>query len=325
VQLAAMIRPNSVSYPISSHGPSGLEIALGVVWLGIMLVATAPRIGNWAVPRELRVGAAIWLVGWLPVSHLIMPLQMVTVADRYMLFPTLGLALFVSAGVVRIRSDRLRALLVAVIAISAALRTTDARANWAMAETLWQRATEANPSDGGAWSMYAEAIFDTGDRDHAARVVEEGLRYSDEPRLIMRKALLALDRGARADGIKLMRGAAEAGEYRAMTNLAYLLLQHGSMTEALGWARRSAARVPLYANGQRVLGMVALEAKLPDEALRAFERAYALEPRRLENRFNLGLALLALHRDVDAQPHLEACLQDPMLGPRARALLDQRR
>ncbi len=148
--------------------------------------------------------------------------------------------------------------------------------------------------------------------------MEEGLQHSEAPRLIMREALLALDRGAKADGIALMRKAAEAGEYRAMTNLAYLLLQDGSVTEALDWAHRSAARVPLYANGQRVLGMVALEARLPDEALRAFERAYALEPRNLENRFNLGLAL---HRDVDARPHLEACVHDVALGRRARALL----
>jgi hypothetical protein len=43
----------------------------------------------------------IWLIGWIPFGHLILPLQMVVIADRYMLFPSLGLALFAAAGLSR--------------------------------------------------------------------------------------------------------------------------------------------------------------------------------------------------------------------------------
>ncbi len=77
----------------------------------------------------------------------------------------------------------------------------------------------------------------------------------------------------------------------------------------------------MYPNGHRVLGKVLLAAHRPDEALAAWQRAYALEPGNLANRFNLALALLALHRAADARAHLEACLADPALAPKARELL----
>ena len=69
-----------------------------------------------------------------------------------------------------------------------------------------------------------------------------------------------------------MRRAAEAGEYRAMANLALLLHDDGKLDEALTWARRSVQRAPLYASGQRARGKIALAANRADEALAAFER-----------------------------------------------------
>jgi len=140
---------------------------------------------------------------------------------------------------------------------------------------------------------------------------------------VMRKALIVLTTD-RAAGLALMRQAAEAGEYRAMSNLALLLLADHELVEALAWARKAVTLAPLYPAGQRALGKIALESQLPAEALVAFQHAYALEPNALANRFNLALALLALHRDGEARVHLEACLADPQLGPRARALLNGR-
>ena len=138
---------------------------------------------------------------------------------------------------------------------------------------------------------------------------------------MLREALLALHDDRSPAGWRCSSKPADGGEPRAMTNLAVLMLEDGALDDALAWARRSVADAPMYANGQRILGKVALAASHPDEALVAYRRAYELEPRSLVNRFNLALARVALHRDAEARPHLMACLADPALADRARQLL----
>lgn len=283
VELAAMLRPNSVSYSMTQQGASALEIAIGAVSLALLLVlALMPRI-----PREIRAGAAMWLIAWIPISHLILPLQMVIVADRYLLLPTLGLGLVVAVAILRIGNTRLRTAVAAVLVLAACLRTLEARVSWASPVALWQHAVQMNPDDGDAWSMYAESLDDAGAHEQAVAVVEAGLRHTNEPRLLMRKGLLLLERNGGNEGAALVEKAAEAGEYRAMANFALLRLQVGRLDDALMWARRAVATAPLYAAGQRTLGKVALAANRPEEALQAFEAAYRLEPQRPENRVNV--------------------------------------
>jgi hypothetical protein len=283
VELATMLRANSVSYPITQHGPSALEIAIGAASLVVLLsLALVPQI-----QREIRAGAAIWLIAWIPISHLILPLQMVVVADRYLLLPTLGLGLALSATILRIGNTRLRIAIVAVLVLAACFRTLEARVSWAGPVVLWQHAVQMNPDDGNAWSMYAESLDDAGASEQAEAVVEEGLLQTNEPRLLLRKGLLLLQRNGGNEGAALVEKAAQAGEYRAMANFALLRLQVGRIDDALMWARRAVATAPLYAAGQRALGKVALAANLPQEALTAFEAAYRLEPQRPENRVNV--------------------------------------
>ena len=312
VRLAAIAIRNSPSYPIAIEGPTVIDIAIGVVALLGAIAVLARGSG------PARVAALLWLLGWFPASRLVLPLRNVLVADRFLLIPTLGFALAVALLASRIAHARIRIALISVIALACALRTLDAQSNWLDSESLWQRAVAANPADGDAWALYAEAVAEDHERpDVVFAILREAPRT---PRVRLRVALLTLRYGKRADGIGKMRDAAVAGEYRAMANLALLLLQDGKHDEALGWARRSVEAAPNYVNGQRARGKVALAMGKADEALAAFERAYALEPRNLSNRFNMGLALRALGRFTEAQPHFDACLADPKLGPQVRAL-----
>ncbi len=322
LKLAAMVISNAVSYPISEVGPSTVDLVLG--GLGLVLavaVAFAPRNRAWSPSDPLRAAVVLWLVTWLPVSHLLLPLQMIVVADRYVLVPTLGLALALAVGLSRISSARARRALITVIVLAAAMRAHDAQSNWRDATTLWQRAVRSNPQDGIAWSAYADALVKAGDAPHAASVASQGLRLSRNPRLLMRKALLLLENGNRKAGVVSMRVAAIAGEPRAMSNLALLLLEDQLLVEALAWARQGAAAMPMYTPANRAHGKVALAAGHAAEAVLAFTRAYELEPQSCTNGYNLALALIQRSRPLDARPLLEACTDDPALGPRVRATL----
>ena len=311
----------AVSYPIASTGPGAGDLAFGAIgFAALAVIACAPRLGRWKVPAELRAGAAFWLVAYLPFSHAILPLQMVLVADRYLLVPSLGLAVFAACALVRIPDSRMRAALIEVIVLAAGLRTLDAQAQWSDARALWSRAVDSNPADGDAWSNYAETLDQAGDSDAAVAATEHGLRESTSPRLHHRYALLLAERGESDRALVEMRAAADGGDYRAMSDLALWLSNLGRSADALAWASRATAAAPEYVNGQRLHGKIALAANEPAEALGAFEVAYALEPSNLANRFNLALALLALGRTADAKPHLDAAAADPALAPRVHEI-----
>ena len=317
LRLAAMAVPNALSYPIATAGPSAFDIALGAVGLIAVLAAVAaPRI-----PPVLRAAAVLWLAGWFPVSRILLPVRATIVADRYLLLPTLGAALAIAVLLEAIASPRARRALLAAIALAAAVRTLDAQANWRDSRTLWRRAVTSNPTDGEAWSMYAEALDGAGQPQQAVEAVMEGLRHTSSPRLVLREALILLEHGERARGEAKMQVAAEGGETRAMADLAVLLEQDGKRDDALAWARRATDAAPMYENGQRVHGKIALDAGRAGEALAAFDRARALHPRDPRNQLDTALALAALHRPAEARPLLEACAADAQLGARCRQAL----
>ncbi|HUS31603.1 MAG TPA: hypothetical protein VMZ53_24020 [Kofleriaceae bacterium] len=324
VRLGLMTQHNSVSYPISDLGPSAIDVAVGIVALvALAWVLCAPRRMRLAPSPTLRAAGVLFVAGWLPVSHLILPLQMVFVADRYLLFPTLGLALAIAYGVLRISSARARIALVAVLVFATALRTLDAQSTWRDDSTLWQRAVETNPSDGNAWSMYADAVMDDGRTDLAFDVIHQGLRHTRAPRLLLRKALLVQRMSTPEHAIVAMREAALAGEPRAMMNVGLLLLDVGHVDEALVWGMLAAQLLPHHAPARRAFGKIALAAHHDELAYTEFTAAYRLEPKNRANRFNLALSLIALGRGAEARPHLEVCLGDPELASRARGLLQQ--
>ncbi|MGE3460159.1 MAG: tetratricopeptide repeat protein, partial [Kofleriaceae bacterium] len=320
LKLSALAVRNSISYPIASEGPAAADIALGAVGLAaIVAVLVIPARGKWQPPAALRAAALIWLFGWFPISRIALPLRAVLVADRYVLFATLGIALAAAVGIRKLPGRTGHALLV-VIALAAGLRSLDARSSWHSSQALWERAVTENPGDGDAWSLYSEALADAGQHDLAVAAVDEGQKHSSSPRLILRAALLAIGRGDRATAFSLMQQAAEGGEPKAMSNFALLLLDANRVDEALSWATKAVQQTPLYAPAHRAYGRAALAAHKPDRALAAFSRAYELEAT-CTNRFNLALALLELGRHKDAYGHLEACVNDQALGPRARAIL----
>jgi hypothetical protein len=323
LRLSALAVRSSPSYEISVLGPWWIDITIGALGLIVIAaVAVAPARGWFRPQPELRAAAVLWMFGWFPASRLVLPMQAVLVSDRYLLLPTLGIALAIAIGIHRIASPRARRALLGTIIVACALRSLDAQSNWRDNLTLWQRAVLTNPADSNAWSMYVEGLTEAGRHDLAFDVLREGLRRHRSPRMLLRRALLVVRGGSRRDAIAAMRVAAVAGEPRAMLNLALLLVDVGNTEEALAWATRSTELLPMHAPAHRALGKAALAARLPELALRAYEAALRFEPRRPANKLNLAIALVALERPDEARPYLEACLADPVIGWRANKVLE---
>jgi Tfp pilus assembly protein PilF len=317
VQLAFMTVANAITYPIATNGPGVVDLVVGALGLVAVIAALRTR-----MPAALRAGAVLWLCAWFPNSRIVLPVVKVLVADRYLMFGSLGFALAVAAGVAAIGHARIRVALAVVVVAAAAARTLDAQSVWGDELSLWTRAVRSNPDDGVAWSFFADQLAVHGRQDLADAAVAEGLTHSHDAHLLHRDALFLVARGERAKGQERLREAAEGGAAYAMSNLALMLMDERNFDEAIAWARRATQAEPMYPNGHRILGKVLFTAGRVEEALPEWERAYALEPGNLANRFNLGLALVALHRMDEARPHLEACMADPRLVPRVKPLLE---
>lgn len=321
LRLGAAAVPNAVTYPINTDGPATLDIVLGALGFGAAIAVFAiPRIRRSTVFPALACAVGVWLVGYFPASRIVLPVRLVVAADRYLLFPTLGIAIALAAVVLALPRARMALALGAALVLAGSARTLDAQASWQDARSLWSRAVASNPHDGNAWSMYAEALADAGDLVGAEHVANAGLARTSDRRLLLRRALLLARRGDTAEARAWMLRAADAGEPIAMTNLALMLADAGDPATALDWARKAVAAAPLYVNGHRILGKIALAQRLPAEANAAFALALALEPTST-NRYNLALALAALGRTAEAREELEVTARDPAFTARARAEL----
>lgn len=115
--------------------PSALALAATVV----ALAATA--VVSWRWRRTVGVGLAWFALSLLPVLHLV-PLW-ADLADRFALFPTVGLALALAAAVAPLRRT-VAVALVALIVVYAAASVVEARA-WRSSSLLWRYAVDRQP------------------------------------------------------------------------------------------------------------------------------------------------------------------------------------
>lgn len=314
LRLSAMAMPNAPSYPLTATGPSALDLVLGGLCFGAVAAAFVPRL---RARPELKAAAVIWVVTWIPISQLFLPLRLVGVTDRYALVLLLGFTLALAAGIRALARPRLQIAVVTVIALASGIRALDARTTWSSNLLLWERAVASNPYDLEAWSGYALELEQAGLPEEAAQAVEVGLSHGTSGRLLLRRATLQLHRGEREEGFVSMGEAAEAGDVLAMGNYAQMLLDRGRKTEALDWGRRAAKQGPMMPHPRRSHGMAALANDRPAEALEAFSMALTLEPSAI-NRYNVAVALLGLDRPSEAIPLLEQCTLDPRIGALAR-------
>jgi Flp pilus assembly protein TadD len=275
LRLGALGVTNAASYPIRTLGPAWSDVVLGALGLtAIVAVALTPR----RVPEVLRAACMLWLFGWFPVSRLVLPLRHVLVADRYLSFATLGLALAVALGTSAIASRRMRVALIATLVVTSGVRTFVAQDAWRDGVALWGRAVASNPDDGEAWGRYHVQLADAGDRVGAADALTHGLARTRHPRLLVDQAIELYGAGRRGEARALLREGATADDPYAMHNLALVLLADGQAAEALDWSRRAVASGSEHAELEDGLCQTAAAVGQRAEAVAAFERAQVIPP-----------------------------------------------
>ena len=135
-------------------------LALVVTLAAIVLVAVV----SWRWRRTVAVGLAWFALSLLPVLHLV-PLW-ADLADRFALFPTVGLALALAAAIAPL-DRRVTFVLAALAVVYGAASLVEARA-WRSDSTLWRYAVDRQPKAPLARFNLATVLLGEGRVDEAA-------------------------------------------------------------------------------------------------------------------------------------------------------------
>lgn len=322
IGLLALAGPYAVEYPVVEDPHALLFTSLGTAGAiaGTLTCLVALARPSWR--NAGTFGIAWWLIYFFPVSHLGAAIQN-EIADRYLLLPSFGLLLTLSALVLKL--ERRVALVVATAWLSASLLWTLPQVQvWSSTRALREHMIQVFPRNPDSWENLARVSQAEGDYESAWRIAEVGLELAPRNwRLLHREGLILEQMGRPRAAIQKMREAAQQGPeaHKAQANLALMLLRAGQKDEALKWATSAALAQPQTPHNQRVLGMVALELGQTALACAAFERATRLQPYSADNHFNQGLCALQARELEKSKIHFErAVALDPALKARIDAL-----
>jgi tetratricopeptide (TPR) repeat protein len=169
------------------------------------------------------------------------------------------------------------------------------------------------------------ALIYSGNTAAARRSVEEGLRVSRTPDLLLQDAVLKSAQrdiaGARADAAEILTKV--PGDPRALNLLARLYIQQGQMATAVAEVRRYAGQAPKSAAAQQVLGQLLAVSKKPEEARSAFLAAETANPNFAEAEIALAQLDANAGKFADARRRLQGVLAGHSSTLSAQLLLAQ--
>ncbi|HEX6837494.1 MAG TPA: hypothetical protein VF334_13030 [Polyangia bacterium] len=309
---------HAASYRVPPPGVAALVLAIGGIaaatWLG------------WRWRRMVGVGLVWFALSLAPVLHLV-PLW-ADLADRFALFPSVGLAIALAAATAPlVRRVAIVALAVAVV-VYAAASVVEARA-WRSDSLLWRYAVDRQPDAPMARTNLAAVLLGEGRLAEAAAQLEafHALGWTRADVELKRAwVLFRLGRGdeaARALDVALRLDPSSGPAHALAAELALgagdraRAASEGAAARTLAPAHPSTALVALLAAGaddERVDYLRALQALSFDDAdgaARAARACLARAPGRVQCRAALGRALtLQGPLDGEARALLDRCVAD---------------
>lgn len=178
-------------------------------------------------------------------------------------------------------------------------------------------ALEADPTQGGYWSSYIDALIRAGQREDARQVLElacqQGLQGDEVDALTARldspPPLSGVDAG-RADKARQTTVRKHAREPKSSEINALIgLFNQERLAEAATMARTLTERYPGHWVGWKMLGVVFQQMGRCADALQPMQRAVQLSPRDAEAHNNLGIILKELGRLPESERSYRRALE----------------
>ena len=226
-----------------------------------------------------------WYVGMLvPVLGLFQVVE-ISMADRYMYLPGIGLSIALTFGAARLAADpperrwvagACAGLVVALLVTCATWQTS----NWYDDETLWRHALDCNPDNVKAEINLAETLDRQGRRDEAIAYYQHAQQH--------------------------------ATDCWPFNGLGTLLAREGKLDEAVAQYRQALAKSPDALLVHINLGAALARQGRFDEAHEHFRRALEINPRGVQAHVGLAHLLVFQRKFDEAQAELERAIEiDP--------------
>jgi tetratricopeptide (TPR) repeat protein len=296
--LASYLRYLVVPFPLSALHPFDPPSSLLDLRAVSSIAACAAFVGAFAGARRwptVRL-ALLWIVlPLLPVLW-IPALGEGVFAERYLYFPSAGLAILVGWAGVRVLESNRKSLLGAaagamtLVLALAGWATWQRSAVWRDSVSLWTDTVRQTPESAAAQEYLCAALYEAGRFQEAGERCREALRLDGtrvDARINLGNTLAVLGDldGALAsldDALRLRPNSVGAWTTRGLVRMA-----QGASDDALRCYARALEIDPNNAEARNVLGVAYARLGRPDEARRELARAVQLAPDREEYRRNL--------------------------------------
>jgi hypothetical protein len=228
----------------------------------MMLVLLAVAVWRWRRDeRPAAAGVALFVLSWAVVSNILAPLPTIF-AERLFYVAAAGAALAAAWLALRLWRSGRRALggawLVLVVGGNFVLGFVADR-RWRDSLSLFGSAVEVSPGSPRAWSNYAIALQQAGDRTRAELAVRESLRLRPTATASALLGGLLDDRGDQAGAEQMFLQALRFGtdDPTVTRNVVVFYARHGRAAEALAILKPYLARHPDDAEAQLLLRRLA--------------------------------------------------------------------
>lgn len=306
----------STFYPLETY-PAAL-VVLSAILLMALSLAAARMAGRWPF---ILTGWLLFIITVLPVSGLAQTGEQ-AIADRYMYFPLVGLAIAVAWGVESIRQRRGCSIAVtgAVAVLIVLTSAAAARAQvwvWNNSSTLWRHALAVNDRNYRAFEKLAAADLDAGSFSAAEAGYSRALALAppNSPRYVATLenglGIVAGNQGKRAESLAHFERAVQLNPLfsEAQNNLGAALATEGKTEEASVHYEKAVALTPDSAEALLGLAGVRLSQGRAAEALRLYTETVALAPDMAEARVGIAAAAAALGRVDQVYPELAEAIR----------------
>lgn len=245
-------------------------------WACLAVLAAIAGASLWALARK-RSPWSFWVLApslfLLPTSHLLVPIDTLG-AERFLYFPTLGLAALFGQACAALRAkNRLWSVPCGILLLWYAARAAARNQVWQSGRLYYEAAVACNPLSGGARSALGTYLITSGNP---------------------------------AEGSKHLRQAAALAPHLAHPhyNLGRLAWERGQKREAELLLRRSIELDPNSSDAWNLLSLVVESQGREKESLECLRKALEIRPWDPLAHFNLGRRHLLKGRADLALPHL---------------------
>lgn len=272
--------PHPLSIERMTHPPTSFadpRVLSGGLTLAVLAIVAAVLFR-----RPRRRGLALWpLVALLPVLHLV-PIGE-TVAERFLLIPSIGFAGLLGALLAGegARASRLRVAALVVLLAACSYGRATAAAEWRTEEAVWRAALRHEPESATAWTGLGDSYARRDWPDKAIPHYERALAI--DPDLTTTRLALAQSLDALGDAAGALRESSEAvrraGDHPvALNNLGARLARGGRLEEAEKMFLRAVELSPGYAPALRNAALASRDLGRLEEARALARRARAADP-----------------------------------------------